>query len=124
MRALLEIFAFNQALVSDDLAEVRYRASVESGVQEAFSSMFPAPRQRWVDALATPEADIKKISNKTLIVHGHDDQVIPLQNAYRLLALIPTSDLVVFGQCGHWTQIERTDQFNQLVLDFLTRPAA
>jgi 2-hydroxy-6-oxo-octa-2,4-dienoate hydrolase len=124
MRALLEIFAFNQALVSDDLAEVRYRASIESGVQEAFSSMFPAPRQRWVDALATAEDDIKKISNKTLIVHGHDDQVIPLQNAYRLLDLIPTSDLVVFGQCGHWTQIERADQFNQLVLDFLTRPAA
>ena len=46
MRALIRTFAFNQELVSDELAELRYRASVRPVFQEAFASMFPAPRQR------------------------------------------------------------------------------
>lgn len=43
MKKLLEVFAFNKHLVTDDLAELRYRASVAPGTQEAFSSMFPPP---------------------------------------------------------------------------------
>ena len=55
MRGLLDIFAFDPAFATDELAELRYAASVRPGFQESFSAMFPAPRQRWVDALATPE---------------------------------------------------------------------
>jgi pimeloyl-ACP methyl ester carboxylesterase len=81
--------------------------------------MFPAPRQRWVDALATPEAVIADLPQRTLIVHGRDDKVIPLENAYRLLGLIDDSQLHVFGRCGHWTQIEHAQEFTALVGDFL-----
>ena len=55
-----------------------------------------------------------------LQVPGRDDQVIPLDNAYRFLQLIDDSRLHVFGRCGHWTQIEHAGAFNRLVLDFLT----
>jgi len=34
-------------------------------------------------------------------------------------ALIPRSELHVFGRCGHWTQIEKKDRCNRLVEDFL-----
>lgn len=119
MREVLDVFAHDRGLVNDELAEVRYRASIEPGVQEAFSSMFPAPRQRWVDALATPEDRIREIPHETLVIHGRDDRVIPVDNAYRLLQLIERSQLHVFGRCGHWTQIEWADTFNRLVGDFL-----
>ena len=52
MRALLDIFAFDRTLVSDELAQLRYQASIRPGFQESFAAMFPAPRQRWVDAMA------------------------------------------------------------------------
>ena len=122
MRRLLDIFAHNRELVTDELAEVRYRASVEPGVQESFSAMFPAPRQRWVEALATPEERIAALPHETLIVHGRDDRVIPLENSTRLLGLIERSELHVFGRCGHWTQIERAAEFNALLARFLTAP--
>jgi pimeloyl-ACP methyl ester carboxylesterase len=32
---------------------------------------------------------------------------------------MPNADLAVFSQCGHWTQIERADDFNTVVGDFL-----
>jgi 2-hydroxymuconate-semialdehyde hydrolase len=81
--------------------------------------MFPAPRQRWVDAMASAEADIRAISHDTLIIHGRDDQVIPLDNSLTLHRWISRSQLHVFGQCGHWAQIEHNRRFNQLISNFL-----
>jgi 2-hydroxymuconate-semialdehyde hydrolase len=124
MRDLLDLFAFNRNLVNEDLAKLRYEASVRPGIQEAFSSMFPAPRQRWVDALASPEAQIRELRHETLIVHGRDDQVIPLSSSIDLHRLIPKSQLHVFGQCGHWTQIEHAARFNQLLLNFFSETTA
>ena len=123
MRALLDIFAYDRELVTDELAELRYRASIEPGIQEAFAAMFPAPRQRWVDAMALPDEAIAAISQPTLVVHGRDDRVIPVANAVRLHDLIDRSDLHVFGRCGHWTQIERADDFSALVGRFLSCPS-
>ena len=37
----------------------------------------------------------------------------------RLLELLPRSELHVFGQCGHWTQIEKKDRFVSVVDNFL-----
>jgi 2-hydroxymuconate-semialdehyde hydrolase len=119
MRALLDIFAFNRALVTDELAELRYNASIRPGFQESFSAMFPAPRQTGVDGLASAEADIATLPHETLIIHGREDKVIPPEVSQRLFGLIPRAQLHMFGQCGHWTQIEHAARFNTLVADFL-----
>lgn len=118
MRGLLDLFAFDRSLATDELAELRYRASIQPGFQEAFAAMFPAPRQRWVDALASDYADIMALPNDTLIIHGRDDQVIPPDNALRLNHLISRSQAHIFGRCGHWVQIEHAARFNRLFGDF------
>lgn len=118
MRKLIAIFAFDRKLVTDELAQLRYKASIRPGFQESYAAMFPAPRQRWVNAMASPEEAVRIIPHETLIVHGREDQVIPLSNAYKLLELIPNAQLHVFGRCGHWTQIEHSSRFNRLLLDF------
>jgi pimeloyl-ACP methyl ester carboxylesterase len=121
MRALLDIFAWSRDLVTDDLAQLRHAASVEPGVQEAFAAMFPAPRQRWVDAMVTADDRLVTLTHPTLVVHGRDDRVIPLANALHLLEVIPRAELHVFGQCGHWTQIEHAASFGALLTEFLGR---
>lgn len=121
MRRMLDYFAYSRELVTDELAQVRYEASIRPGFQESFSAMFPAPRQRWVDAMATPDDQIAGIRQPTLIVHGRDDQVIPLATSIRLNELIDDSELHVFGRCGHWTQIEKAAPFSELVGNFLIR---
>ncbi len=119
MRGLLDLFAFDRTLATDELAELRYRASIQPGFQESFAAMFPAPRQRWVDALASDYADIMALPHDTLIIHGRDDQVIPPDNALRLNHLISRSQVHIFGRCGHWVQIEHAARFNRLAGDFL-----
>lgn len=121
MADLLHLFAYDDALVGSDLAELRYRASVRPGVQEAYRAMFPEPRQAALDALTHPVADIRGIGARTLIVHGREDRVIPVQNAFDLLEFIDGAELHVFGHCGHWTQIEYAATFTALVTEFLTR---
>jgi pimeloyl-ACP methyl ester carboxylesterase len=118
MRSVLDYFAYSRVLVNDELAQVRYQGANEPGFQEAFSSMFPAPRQRWVEAMMVPEAEISSLSHRTLIVHGREDQVIPLANSFKLLKLLDSADLSVFSHCGHWSMIERTADFNRLARDF------
>ena len=119
MRRIMDVFAWDRRLVNDELARMRYEASIQPGFQESFSAMFPAPRQRWVDAMTSSEKDIRALPHHTLVVHGREDQVIPLSTSQTLAAWIPRSQLHVFGQCGHWTQIEHTARFVRLVGDFL-----
>lgn len=119
MRGLLDLFAHDRNLVNDELAQLRYEASIRPGFQESFGAMFPAPRQRWVDAMVSREADIRALPNQTLVIHGREDKVIPLQTSLTLASWIPRAQLHVFGQCGHWTQIEHANRFARLVADFL-----
>ena len=119
MRRIMDVFAFDRALITDELARMRYEASIRPGVQEAWDAMFPAPRQRWVDAMASPEADIRALPHEALVVHGREDRVIPLSNSLTLAQWIPRAQLHVYPQCGHWTQIEHAARFAQLVRDFL-----
>jgi 2-hydroxymuconate-semialdehyde hydrolase len=124
MRKLMDLFAFDRSLMSDELAELRYKASIQPGFQEAFQSMFPAPRQNGVDALASREEDIRALPHETLVLHGREDLVIPLSNAPTLAQWINRSQLHVFGRCGHWTQIEHAARFCQLVGNFLAEADA
>jgi pimeloyl-ACP methyl ester carboxylesterase len=114
------LFAYDRNLVSDELAKLRYEASIQPGFQESYSQMFPAPRQRWVDAMASPEHAIKALPHDTLVIHGREDRIIPPGNSYTLSDWIPRSQLHIFGQCGHWTQIEHAKRFANLLNNFFT----
>ena len=119
MARLLDIFTYNHDFATPELAESRYQGSIQPGFQESFSSMFPEPRQLGVEDMAGNEQYSRDIQHETLIIHGREDRVIPLDNSYKLLQLIPNAELHVFGKCGHWSQIEHSEDFaNQLQLFF------
>ncbi|MBB5510289.1 alpha/beta fold hydrolase [Paraburkholderia atlantica] len=123
MRGLMEVFAYDHSIINDDLVRMRYEASIRADVQARFSRLFPAPRQQGVEMLAQPESKLKSIGHKTLLIHGRDDQVIPVEWSERMVRLIPHADLHVFGECGHWVQIEKAQAFTKLVVDFLVDSA-
>jgi len=122
MRKAVSLFVDDQSLVTDDLVKLRYEASTNPATRASYEAMFPAPRQRWVDAMAAPQDDIRGIRQRTLIVHGREDRIIPPRNALKLVHLIDQAELHIFGHCGHWTQIEKVDEFCQLVDWFLAAP--
>ena len=66
-----------------------------------------------VDSLA-------QITQKTLIIWGEYDRIIPVKHAYTAVEGLPNSQLEIFPNCGHHPYLECPAKFNRLVLDFLT----
>jgi pimeloyl-ACP methyl ester carboxylesterase len=121
MRELLRnYFAVNPTMITDDLVKIRYDASIADGAFEAYRAMFFDPRHAGSE-LGITENEVRAIATPILLVHGREDQVVPLQVSITMLELLPNADLHVFSACGHWTQIERADQFSALVSDYLGR---
>jgi len=122
MRDLLRnYFAVDPAMITDELVEIRYAASIANGAYEAYRAMFFDPRHKGSE-LGITEGEVRSITTPTLLVHGREDKVVPVQVSMTMLGLLPNADLHVFSACGHWTQIERADEFSALVADYLSRP--
>jgi pimeloyl-ACP methyl ester carboxylesterase len=60
-----------------------------------------------------------EIACPTLIVWGDSDRLINVRDADVFAELIPDSRKVVFADTGHVSMLERPDEFNALLADFL-----
>jgi 2-hydroxymuconate-semialdehyde hydrolase/2-hydroxy-6-oxo-octa-2,4-dienoate hydrolase len=121
MRDLLRnYFAVDPTMITDELVEIRYQASIADGAYEAYRAMFFDSRHAGSE-LGITENEVRAISTPTLLIHGREDKVVPVQVSVTMLGLLPRADLHVFSGCGHWTQIERADEFSALVSDYLAR---
>ncbi|MDI6858606.1 MAG: alpha/beta fold hydrolase [Dehalococcoidia bacterium] len=66
---------------------------------------------------------LKEISVPTLVIGGADDPVIPRAACEYLAEHIPGAELVLFPGARHGFNIEREEETNQAVLDFIRRSA-
>ncbi len=119
MRELIELFVYDDSIATDDLVELRFDQSRDEESRASYETMFPAPRQRWLDDLALAPAELAEIKHPTLLIHGHDDKVIPFASSLLALDLLPNAELHCFQKCGHWVQIEQAGRFVDVVTDFL-----
>jgi pimeloyl-ACP methyl ester carboxylesterase len=76
------------------------------------AGVLPQVYQPILDSLAN-------ITQKTLIVWGEQDRIIPVKHAYIAAAGLPNSQLEIFPNCGHHPYLEYPDKFDRLVLEFL-----
>jgi pimeloyl-ACP methyl ester carboxylesterase len=115
---LLDCFAVDPAIITDALVTERYEASIAPGAFEAYRDMFFSDRHAGGE-LGITEEEVARITTRTLLLHGREDRVVPVDVAWNMVRLLPDADLSVFARCGHWTQIERAADFNGLVASFL-----
>ncbi len=112
MRATMAHFPFDPAVITDELVEDRYQASLIPGAQEGLRKLLVQPNPDGDTPLSgMPEAVVAKIVQPTLVLHGREDRVIPVEMGLKLARAIPDAQLHMFGQCGHWVQAERFDAF-------------
>jgi len=64
---------------------------------------------------------LPKISVPTLIVVGAEDAITPVADSEKMHQGIAGSSLVVLDHAGHVSNVERTQQFNDALLHFLTQ---
>jgi len=65
------------------------------------------------------EARVKQIMSPTLVLSGDADVIVPVQNSRNLAAKIPGAQLRIIEGASHTFFIERAEEFNQIVREFL-----
>ena len=61
------------------------------------------------------------LKHKVQFIWGMKDKVNPWEGVLTFRA-IPDHEPVLLSKCGHWTQWEQADKFNDIVLSFFARP--
>lgn len=112
MRATMAHFPYDQAFITDELVEDRYQASLIPGAQEGLRKLLVEPREEGDTPLSgIPVKVVQEIDLPTLVLHGREDKVIPVEMGILLGRSMPRAELHMFGRCGHWVQAERFDVF-------------
>jgi pimeloyl-ACP methyl ester carboxylesterase len=68
------------------------------------------------------ESKVERIRSETLVVSGDQDNIVPAQNSRNLAAKIPGARLCIVEGGGHTFFVERSEEFNQLLFEFLNEP--
>lgn len=124
METILRKFPFDQSIITQAMVQSRFEASARPGAQDAYRRLIPEPKPGVTPVKGVPESSLRTIEQPTLVIHGREDRVIPLEVGLRLVQCIPNAELHVFGNCGHWVQLERREAFVELVRGFVRRTKA
>lgn len=119
MEAWVDTMVANKSVVDDQLIEERLANALAPGAIESAVAIFmslgqhPEPVPLW--------ARLKGIKSPVLITWGRDDRMLPVEGGLFGFRQLPNAEIHIFSRCGHWAQVERKDDFERLVIDFLTR---
>jgi 4,5:9,10-diseco-3-hydroxy-5,9,17-trioxoandrosta-1(10),2-diene-4-oate hydrolase len=119
MEAWVDTMVANKAVVDDTLIEERLANAQVPGAMESAMAIFMSLAQH-------PEevplwARLKGIKSPVLITWGRDDRMLPVEGGVFGFRQLPNAELHIFSKCGHWAQVERKDEFELIVIEFLTR---
>jgi 3-oxoadipate enol-lactonase len=93
-----------------DFVREMMQETSEDGVVGALTAMRDRPD-------STP--DLAALDVPVLILHGQEDQLIPLAEAEAMAAALPRAKLVVVPGAGHLPNLEQPEIFNDAVREFL-----
>ncbi|MFE7225641.1 alpha/beta fold hydrolase [Nocardioides sp. NPDC057577] len=122
-RFIRDFLVFDGAAVPDELIELRYQASIQPEVVANPPLRRPSGRSAlrtlWRMDL-TRDPRLAQVRVKTLVVWGQDDKVNRPSGARLLAATLPTCDVYLAADTGHWVQWERAELFNELATAYLS----
>ena len=117
MASFIRTMVFDHRQFGEDVVQARYEASIDPDHIEFYHRYNAAfAKRHGMDPLWR---DLHKIKAPTLLLWGRDDRTITLDGAQLMLRNIRNVQMHVFGNCGHWVQLERAREFERLVGDFL-----
>jgi non-heme chloroperoxidase len=103
--------------VSQGILEQFWRSSMQAGLLNAYESIKAFSETDFTE-------DLKKFDVPTLVLHGEDDQIVPVKDSARKSArLIKGAKDVYYPGAPHGITMTHQDQVNAELLAFLESPA-
>jgi pimeloyl-ACP methyl ester carboxylesterase len=134
IKAALEMASMSQKMTGEELAMatmsylftpefMKNHPAIIEQMKKISDARDPSFTFRAAQGLASFDVKkrLKEIKVPTLIAHGEDDQVVPLNAARYLKEHIKGAKLIILPNGRHMSIIEKADEFNKAVLDFLER---
>jgi 2-hydroxymuconate-semialdehyde hydrolase len=119
IRKTLELFVVDKSLVTDELVSLRYQSALNDTASDRLAEVVAA-RDRDRTELPLDFDVLSRLDIPVLLIHGVQDVVIPVSRTWELLNVIPNADVHIFSQCGHWSQVERAEEFNTVITEYLS----
>lgn len=114
----MEHLVSNPAIVPARLLEYRIQMAERPGAYERHIAT-TLQREESKKRVPFDEAKAGSCPVPALFMYGKEDRVNPPEDALAGAEAFAHADMMLFGHCGHWTMIERADDFNALMLRFL-----
>jgi pimeloyl-ACP methyl ester carboxylesterase len=105
-----QTFATQPELVQE-VKEIMLQTSIQ-GVLGDLASMLERPD-------STPY--LSSIRTPTLVIHGAEDQIVPVTEAITMVETIPEARMVILKEAGHLLNLEQSEAFNSAMCDFLSQ---
>ncbi len=123
--AWMRSMVFDTATLTEEMIDRRWEAATEpealAGIRQIYSrEMLSFLRDIMLDN-TNEFVTLRGIQAPTLVTWGRDDRVTPPDGLIPAMRLIRDCEVHIFPDCGHWTMIERKDEFERVVIEFLTR---
>lgn len=120
-RLLLKRIFHDPSLAPDSLIREIHRTRVLPGSKRAILRIIRgAIGLRGLHSKWIMTDELEQLNSPILIVWGAQDRIIPVSHATNAAQIAPQVSLSIFEECGHWPQMEKGNEFNRVVLDFLT----
>lgn len=119
IRDTLELFVVDKSLITDELVELRYQSALNDTASDRLAEVVAA-RDRDRTELPLDFDVLAQLDVPVLLIHGTNDVVIPVSRTWDILNVVPNADAHIFSQCGHWSQVERAEEFNQVIMQWLS----
>lgn len=117
LKALTRWFVYDEGDLGTDLDSIVEDRFVELNrpeVRRSYTKFFN-PQASLPSEMTVPQSSLRRIQQRTLLVHGREDRFVTPDSSVYLNQHIPNSQLHIFEKCGHWVQIERRDAMIALV---------
>jgi pimeloyl-ACP methyl ester carboxylesterase len=115
--------AYDPTRIPDELVERVYQMVSLPGAKDSILSTLRASCNLGGirrDILQPILDSLSSITAPTLIVWGRQDRVLPLAHARVAKRKMPNAQLHIFESCGHAPHLERPEEYNRVVLEFLS----
>lgn len=120
----LKLMFFDQSLVTEDLVNITFERNTQPGAAKAYLETL----RSGINLLGLRPRFVRRIVENrnlftipTLVIWGKNDNVLPVEHAYKAAEILPNVTLHTLDKCGHMPQIECAKELNKLAIEFLAK---
>jgi pimeloyl-ACP methyl ester carboxylesterase len=123
---------YDPSAVREDIEENEtFNAYVEKAIED-YQALSPEPEKMdaffenignmWATEPNFTPAQLRAITTPILILDGEADEAIKTEHTREMASLIPTAELALIPDTGHFAVWERPDEFNRIVPNAISMP--